>query len=950
MLKIIRISIVLVFSLFVLPFNFAQLLAVEHGKVDKSCFSTDWPHEKSKLQPDPSVIFGRLANGFRYVLKQNTFPQDRVALFLNVQAGSLNENENERGYAHYLEHMLFNGSTHFPPGSLISYFQSIGMSFGADTNAHTSFDETVYKLFLPKGEINTVKKGLTVMLDYAQGALLLGSEVVREKGVILAEKTARDSMRYRTRIAKNKKAFEGMLLPDRSPIGIEETIENATSEKLRSFYDNWYRPKNMILVVVGDFDVDQVEKEIHEKFSSMQGRGVQPQCPDIGKLSREGIEAFYHYEPHTGSVKVSIESYWNSFLENDSLDVQNRDLKEYIATYILRKRLEKIAEGNPQFSFPQVYSGNMLEGLKFTGMTAYTSASQWQESFTTLENSLRQILNFGITETELEIAKREILTYFESQVLTASSRKSSRIARHLIQSLNKNRVYLSPKQQKEIALMLLENMNIKDIHNAMLNLWGRDNRLLSLSGNIEIEGVNPEKKLLRIYSSAKNNAVVAYDDGQRKRFPYLVPSDKPLKPISKTYHPEIDTHIYLYDNGTILNLKQTSFEKNKVKIVIRFGMGKIGETAPGLAMLAESVINSSGSKELTSAEIRDALAGSTVEYDLEINTSTIELHGESLSNDIELLIQTLYTVYTHPGVREKVYKNKIKRYEQMYQSLQNDVWGVDALFVNGFFSGGNKLYTMAKWEDVEKIQFHQLKEWVKKQFTDVVPEISVVGDFDVDEILSIVNKYYGPQKVHQKPTVYNSVVEFPTNERLDISIPTEVDKTLIVFGWKTSGLGDIHVSRRLHVLASLLEERLREIVREKLGASYSPSVYNYSSRVIKGYGTMYIKIVTEEKFVSAVQQAVDDVIRNIAATEIGEDELQRIKQPLLTSLKDRVQTNSYWLNAVLAGSAENPEQLTWPTTLFQDNEDIRSEELQDLAKKYLDPQKNAMVIIRPEAK
>ncbi len=950
MFKNIRISVLLVSCFLAVPFNASQLLAVEHGKFDNTCFSTDWPHEKSKIQPDPSVIFGRLANGFRYVLKQNTFPQDRVAMFLNVQTGSLHENATERGYAHYLEHMLFNGSTHFPPGSLISYFQSIGMSFGADTNAHTSFDETVYKIILPKGEINAVKKGLTVMADYAQGALLLESEVLREKGVILAEKTARDSVRYRTRTAKNKKAFEGTLLADRAPIGIAETIENATSEKLRSFYEKWYRPENMILVAVGDFDVDLVEKEINKTFSSMQGRGVQPQCPDIGKISRQGIEAFYHYEPHTGSVKVSIESYWNSLPEQDSLDVQYRDLKEYIATYILRKRLEKIAEGNSEFSSPQVYAGSMIEGIMFTGVTAYTSASQWQESFTTLENSLRQILKFGITESELEIARSEILSYFKSQVLTASSRKSSRIARQLIQSLNMERVYLSPQQEKEIATMLIDNMSSQDIHDAVLRLWDRQNRLLSLSGNVEIKGVNPESELVRIYSTAKKQAVVAYDDGKRKRFPYLTPAALPVQPVSKTYHSEIDTHTLSYENGTILNLKETSFEKNKVKMVIRFGRGKKGETAPGLAMLAESVINSSGSEELTSAEMRDALAGSTVDYDLEINTSSIVLRGESLSKDIELLIQTLYTIYTHPGNREKIFRSKIKRYEQMYQSLQNDVWGADALFVNAFFSGGNKLYTMAQWEDIQKIQFHQLKNWVKNQFTNVVPEISVVGDFDFDTVVSLINKYFGPLNINYMPIAYNGVVDFPTNERLDISIPTEVDKTLVVFGWKTDGLGDIHVSRRLHLLASVLEERLREIVREKLGASYSPSVYNYSSRVIKGYGTMYIKIVTEEKYVSAVQQAVDEVIRNIAATGISEDELQRVKKPLLTSLKDRVQTNSYWLNAVLSGSAENPDQLTWPTTLFQDNEAIRTAELRDLAKKYLDPDKDAMVIIKPEGK
>ena len=164
------------------------------------CLSTDWPQEKSDLQPDPAIVYGRLDNGFRYILKKNSEPKHRVAMSLNVQAGSLHEDDDQRGLAHFLEHMLFNGSTHFAPGELVEYFQSIGMNFGGDTNAHTGYDETVYDIILPNGSNDDIDKGLLVFADYARGALLLPEEIERERGVILAEKRSRDSAAYRAHI------------------------------------------------------------------------------------------------------------------------------------------------------------------------------------------------------------------------------------------------------------------------------------------------------------------------------------------------------------------------------------------------------------------------------------------------------------------------------------------------------------------------------------------------------------------------------------------------------------------------------------------------------------------------------------------------------------------------------------------------------------------------------
>lgn len=202
------------------PKSFSSAIAEENNPNPL----TVWPHEKSDLAPDPAIIFGRLANGLRYVLMENQEPRDRVSMHLIVQAGSMNEDDHEQGYAHFLEHMLFNGSKHFKPGELVKFFQSIGMRFGGDANAHTGFYETVYDVLLPDSKQGSLEKGLLVLQDYAEGALLLPSETEKEKKIILAERRTRDSASYRTYEAVIKFEFPDARISKRLPIGLEKTI------------------------------------------------------------------------------------------------------------------------------------------------------------------------------------------------------------------------------------------------------------------------------------------------------------------------------------------------------------------------------------------------------------------------------------------------------------------------------------------------------------------------------------------------------------------------------------------------------------------------------------------------------------------------------------------------------------------------------------------------------
>ncbi len=919
---------------------------LQHAKAE--CFSTHWPHEKSDLKPDPALTFGKLDNGFRYVLMENNEPRDRVAIYLDIQAGSLHESDEERGFAHFLEHMLFNGSTHFKPGDLIAYFQSIGMDFGGDTNAHTTFNETVYNILLPKGDIEEIGKGFLVMKDYSRGALLLPSEVERERGVILAEKMARDSASYRTRLATRKNSLRGSILADREPIGIDQTLKLADAESLRSFYNHWYRPEKMILVVVGDFDKKAVEPLLQKTFSSLNGVGDKPPCPDFGKIVHRGIEAFYHNEPDDGGVSVSIESHWNKERQNDSYGLQVNLLKEYFANRILQKRLNVLEEQDGAvFSRSHAYSGSLLDRIGYTGISVSTNDQNWQSSLEILEQSLRRFLIYGVTDEEIEVVKKEIVSYFNSSVLTFKTRKSSSLARQIVRSINGNRVFQSPQQEMDLYLSEVEKFNAIGINKVMQNLWAHDSRLIEITGNVAINNGNPEKIIKNVFLESEKVSVSKPDSLKKLNFPYLEVADTVIEPTSASYIQEINAEIFEYDNGVVLNLKKTDFSINELEVTINFGLGKQSEPLPGLGMLAESVVGASGSGRYTESEMERVLADSSVEYDFEIKSLNFAIQGSATSNEAELLVQTLHTLMFDPAIRKEVFLNKMRRYKQMYLKLQSDIQGGDPLYVNRFLAGGNVLFGIPSWEVFSKLQLSDISDWLLPYFNNSPLEISVVGDFDKKKVIELVGKYFGSQVKKERVSISHNPIKFPKGETLNVEIPSKIDKAMVTVAWETDEFVDISKTRRLHMLAAILDERIRLAVREKLGASYSPNVHNSPSRFIPGYGVMSAKMIVDPQKIKIVKNTVFEICNDLIKNGVEQDELERVKLPLLTSLKDRVRSNRYWLYSVLSLSSIYQDQLVWPTTILEDNSSVTAVEMTEYARKYLKPEEAAIAVVKP---
>ena len=299
-----------------------------------------WPHEKSTLPRHDKAVYGRLPNGFRYIIQPNRKPEGRVTMHLDVQAGSLMERDDELGIAHFLEHLAFNGSKHFSAGELIPFFQRNGMAFGRDLNAHTSYQETVYKLNLSNTEQHNLDTALTFMRDIADGLRITQEEVDKERGVILSEKAARDSIEHRAGSRLRGKMYAGTRFTN-EPIGEETIIRTVSPATIENFYQAWYRPEQMILVVTGEVEPAAMEKQIAEIFRDLKARAPRRNLPAWGDIALQGPTFFHdHYIAETTAVRISAlqPRTW----EDDSLEVQRAMVHQAMASSILSRRFHKL--------------------------------------------------------------------------------------------------------------------------------------------------------------------------------------------------------------------------------------------------------------------------------------------------------------------------------------------------------------------------------------------------------------------------------------------------------------------------------------------------------------------------------------------------------------------------------------------------------------------------------
>lgn len=914
-----------------------------------------WPHEQSDLSPDPEVIFERLDNGFRYVILPNAKPRDRTRLHLVVEAGSFHETPGQRGIAHFLEHMLFNGSTHFPPGELIRYFQKIGMQFGPDANARTGFYETVYDINLPASDRQSLREALLVMQDYAQGALLLPSEIERERGVILAEKRTRDSADYRTYVASLKFELAGTRFPERLPIGVEEDIRTADRSEFKSFYDTWYRPDRMILVMVGDVDPAMARELIEAQFGLMAPRAPAKELPAIGTLAHGGLKTFYHHEAELGSTSVTVQVLDHTSRRADDAAFQQQQMEEQLAGQIIRNRLNRqINQAGSPITDAGAGSGIFLRQIRYGYISADCQPDDWQDALALVEQTLRQVLQFGFTANELERVKQDYRTGLKTALAQAETRDSARLARELINSLTDDKVFRSPEQKLAFAEPLLDAVTTDDLLNRLRAVWASQQRLVMVTGNAKIAPASgsPEEQIAAVFNRSADVAVTRPVQRDRVLFPYLEPPPVEGRIAGRQEADDIGVTMVRFQNDVRLNVKPTDFSANEVRFVLSFGQGRKGVPVdrPALAAVAEDVVNESGLGRLDKESLAQALAGKETEMTFAVEDDRFVFEGRSTPEEIELMFQLMHAAIVDPAFREDAWQLALNRYRQMYRTMLRSVDGVMSLYGWRFLSGGDPRFGLPPLEDLDGLTAADVEKWIAPALGRGFMELAVVGDVDRDAVVRLAARYLGALPQRGSDAAGDGEQpgpDFPEARRMTIAVPTQIDKALLVMALPTDDIWEIGRTRRLNILAEIIAERLRLRIREKLGAAYSTSAFSWPSRAYPGYGMLVMHIPLAVETLDLVEAEIRDILRDIRTDGVSQGELQRAVEPVLTGIKDRFRENGYWLGTVLADASRHPVQLEWSRSIMKDYAGIRRADIDDLAQRYLDLSRLAIIRAHP---
>ena len=918
-------------------------------------YQSSWPQEGSDLVPDPAMDFGRFANGFRYLIMRNHTPPERVSMHLLVFAGSLYETDMERGAAHFLEHMMFNGTTQFKPGDLVRYFQSIGMQFGPDANAHTGFFETVYDVLLPDGKPDHLSKGLMVLKEYAQGAILLDTEVEKEKRVILSEKRDRDSANYR--IFESRIAFEfpDLLLSKRLPIGIESTIESMTGSKLRGFYDAWYRPERMILVIVGDVDEAQTRELVDNTFSSLTPRGdVRPE-PDFGQIRNEGVRPFHLYEAETGQADVSIRAYRRILHPSDTAKVREAELLLELGVRMLQYRLdERLKQPDSPFTDADTGAGTHLREVEYAVMTADCDPGRWAGALAELEQALRSALEFGFLLGELDRAKKEIIAELRKDDAEASTRSSRDLAKQIIDSLTSGRVAQSPAQILSRLEPVIQAATLEQVHQRFKNGWDIPGRLLLVTGNAHIGGDEEKAKerILQAFAQSRERAVSAPLDREQIRFPYLEPSNDAGKIVSESFIEDVGIRSRVFENGVRVLSKKTDFEANQLKIKAIFGTGRSGEPVdrPGVGRIAESLVNESGIGGLDPEELERALAGTQTRLRFKVEEDRFAFEIDGVSQEVELAFQLLYAHFLDPAFRQNRLAQIRDRYLQGYQSGLHTIEGTLSLMAPQLLAGGDSRFGYQRPEVVSAYDADQIRQWIEPALKHAPLEISIVGDFDDPALGDLVKRYLGglPSRNLEAPvSLSRRNPVFPAGAAYRLDVKTQIRKSAVILAYPSDDRWDIDLNRRLRTLAEIFSERLREKVREEQGDAYAPVAMNRASAAYDGYGVFQIIVQVDPERQSAVTESIKAISKDLAARGISLQELQRTIDPILTGIKEHRHTNDYWLHTVLSGASAKPVQIEWSRSMLSGYQSITVEEMNAMALRFLKEEQAAVLVVEP---
>ncbi|OEK02601.1 hypothetical protein BFP97_14185 [Roseivirga sp. 4D4] len=856
-----------------------------------------------ELPNDPSVKIGTLDNGFTYYLRENKRPENRVEFRLAIKAGSILEDDDQQGLAHFSEHMLFNGTKNFEKNDLVDFLQKMGLEFGGDLNAYTSFDETVYILPIPTDDPENIGKALTVLSDWAHQATFDNEEIDKERGVVMEEWRLRLGAFERMRQQIWPITLAGSRYAERLPIGKPEVLENFEYDAAKRFYRDWYRPDLMSLIAVGDFDAQQMEMDIKKFFGQIEGPKNPKERVYYSRPDFEGTRIAVATDEEATGNTISVEFITPGQAQSENtLESFRKGVLRGLYSRMINQRLNELVQSeNPPFQFSFSSYGGTLGRDKFAyRMYVSVKEDEFKQGFQAAVSANERVRRYGFTEGELERAMASYKNSYERNVKEADKAESWRIVNQYVGHFLNGGSLLSPAQRLEYFEQVMPTIKLEEI-NELVKGWIRDdNRTIEINAKTkDADKIPTEEELLSILDNAKNdNSIKPYvEDKIATSLITALPS--PGKVTDELTNETTGITQLTLSNGVNVYIKPTDFKNDEVRMT-GFSFGGASLYNPDELMSVQNagqIVSQMGIGEFSSVDLGKFMTGKTASVNAGIGLYEENISGFSSVKDLETFMQLLHLKFTSVRKDEKAFNSWLTRTKNLYANVTSSPdFQYQIQMQEIMYGEDNPWVGFPTPEKLDQIDLDRAIEIYKERFANAADfQFVFVGNVDMTTFKPLLEQYIATLPSNNNKESYKDVGLQVRKGQISENVYVGVDEKSQV-NITISGDYDYSMENNglMNAIAGILSNKMIETLREEMGGVYGAGASASPREYPEPQFLFSISFPCKPENVEALTQAALTELEKIKNGEFTDEDLQKIVTARKQNFEESIKQNSYW--------------------------------------------------------
>jgi zinc protease len=900
---------------------------------------------------DPVVKTGKLANGFTYYIRHNEEPKKKVVMYLVNKVGSVLEDEDQRGLAHFMEHMEFNGTKHFPHNELVNYLQKNGVRFGADINAYTSFDETVYQLPLPTDDPQVLSHGIEIMRDWAQGALLDPAEIDKERGVVLEEKRLGKGANERM-----QRQFWPVILNHsryavRIPIGLDRVLENFKRPAIDRFYHDWYRPDLQALIVVGDINVNLVEKTIKAQFSSLKNPAKERRRLAY-TVPLDGKNHFISLTDHEMTATVA-----EVLIKQPKLQLRTEvDYRQSIIRQLyngmLGERFEELSrEAEPAFVEGGANISSFIGNLDNFDVSVVAKPGELEKGFKAVWTEVERARRFGFTQTELDRAKNDFRTQFESLLKEKNKTNSESYVREYQDHFLHGTASPGIGYEYNLVTSTLKTIGLDDLNRVAKDQLKSTNRDILILAPEKDKGTLPKEVTVNSWIKSIGSGVLKPYVDKTNTQALLNVLPVPGKIIGATRDTGLNLFIYRLSNGVKVVLKPTTYKDNQI---LFYGFSSGGTSLSGdrdyQSAANAGLIASFGAGNYDPGQLTKYLSGKKVQVNPFINERTQGLQGSVEPKDLETALKLVYAYYTAPRKDTALFNGIIERSRAGLANRADDPQNVFKDTVSAILGNYNIRRTGPSMEKLKQISLDRAYAIYKERFADASnATFTFVGSIDTTAIKPLLENYLGAlPSLRSGEQARDLGIQIPAGViRKDVYKGSEPKATVELF-WSGSYIFSPENTLKLDALKECLEIRLLERLREEESGVYSPGAFLQVTKLPRNCYTFIVQFGCAPENVDKLIASTLDEINKLKTSGPPQINIDKWRVESERERETAMQTNDFWL-AFLTGQQRDQESYHTLDAFNSRLQNVNKEIVKTAANQYLSGNNFITIALLPAA-